>query len=212
MATNHNPYPNRPHPVGSLSYELGIRHMKNIHPHRRLLMLEFGEAEVLYDMPRIIGGGTIANLGHARGGSAILMGLCLKELELEGHVYSVDTFERLTGDDTKEPEARRNLAAVDVADYVTLCVGTTDEWAKKLAHKEFDFLFIDADHSYGGVLNDFKNWTPMVKVGGLVGFHDTNQDFSHRVLVEQVLDNSAWSELKELHINRVRVFRKEMEC
>lgn len=42
-----------------------------------------------------------------------------------------------------------------------------------------DLLFIDGDHSYEGVLADLKNWTPFVRMGGVVVLHDvaveTNQ-------------------------------------
>jgi predicted O-methyltransferase YrrM len=36
-----------------------------------------------------------------------------------------------------------------------------------------DFLFIDGDHSYLGVKTDYENYSPLVRPGGLVAFHDT---------------------------------------
>jgi len=35
-----------------------------------------------------------------------------------------------------------------------------------------DFLFIDGNHSFQAVSEDFKNYSPFLKSGGLVGFHD----------------------------------------
>jgi len=35
-----------------------------------------------------------------------------------------------------------------------------------------DLLFIDGDHSYIGVKQDFENYSPMVKNGGLIILHD----------------------------------------
>jgi predicted O-methyltransferase YrrM len=35
-----------------------------------------------------------------------------------------------------------------------------------------DLLFIDGDHSYNGVVRDIAAWTPHVKVGGVIIFHD----------------------------------------
>jgi predicted O-methyltransferase YrrM len=35
-----------------------------------------------------------------------------------------------------------------------------------------DFLFIDGDHSYEGVKQDFENYSPLVRAGGLIAFHD----------------------------------------
>jgi len=38
---------------------------------------------------------------------------------------------------------------------------------------EIDFLFIDGNHSYESVLCDFLLYYPLVKKGGIIGFHDT---------------------------------------
>ena len=35
-----------------------------------------------------------------------------------------------------------------------------------------DALFIDGDHSYEGILADWLLYHPLVKKGGIVGFHD----------------------------------------
>lgn len=35
-----------------------------------------------------------------------------------------------------------------------------------------DFLFIDGDHSYSGVKRDFELYSPLVRSGGLIAFHD----------------------------------------
>lgn len=35
-----------------------------------------------------------------------------------------------------------------------------------------DFLFIDGDHSYEGVKADFDNFSPLVRPGGIIAFHD----------------------------------------
>lgn len=36
-----------------------------------------------------------------------------------------------------------------------------------------DFLFIDGDHQYDGIRRDFDLWSPHVRSGGVVAFHDT---------------------------------------
>ncbi len=38
--------------------------------------------------------------------------------------------------------------------------------------EKVDFLFIDGDHSYEGVKTDFEMYSPLVKKGGIVAFHD----------------------------------------
>lgn len=41
-----------------------------------------------------------------------------------------------------------------------------------LGDKRLDFLFIDGDHTYEGVRADFEMYSPLVRKGGLVAFHD----------------------------------------
>jgi len=38
--------------------------------------------------------------------------------------------------------------------------------------RKLDFLFIDGDHTYEGVKQDFEMYGPLVKSGGFVAFHD----------------------------------------
>lgn len=39
--------------------------------------------------------------------------------------------------------------------------------------KEIDFIFIDGDHNYDAVKQDFNDWYPHVKIGGIIAFHDS---------------------------------------
>lgn len=41
-----------------------------------------------------------------------------------------------------------------------------------LGNHQLDFLFIDGDHSYEGVRSDFEMYSPLVRTGGLIAFHD----------------------------------------
>lgn len=45
--------------------------------------------------------------------------------------------------------------------------------ANSVSHKEVDMLFIDGDHSYEGVKQDWEMYSPLVKKGGIVVFHDS---------------------------------------
>jgi len=37
---------------------------------------------------------------------------------------------------------------------------------------EIDFLFIDGDHTYNGVKQDYEMYGPLVRKGGIIAFHD----------------------------------------
>ena len=41
-----------------------------------------------------------------------------------------------------------------------------------LANRSVDFLFIDGDHTYEGVRKDFEMYSPLVRRGGIIAFHD----------------------------------------
>lgn len=43
---------------------------------------------------------------------------------------------------------------------------------KDVPDQSLDFVFIDADHSYGAVRNDVREWTKKVREGGIVSGHD----------------------------------------
>src|SRR4051794_26694403 len=49
---------------------------------------------------------------------------------------------------------------------------TYDRIASLLDGRQVDFLFIDGDHTYEGVAKDFEMYSPLVRDGGLIGFHD----------------------------------------
>ena len=49
---------------------------------------------------------------------------------------------------------------------------TVDRVKEILDGREVDFLFIDGDHSYSGVSQDFTMYAPLVREGGIVAFHD----------------------------------------
>lgn len=42
-----------------------------------------------------------------------------------------------------------------------------------LGPDEIDLLFIDGDHSYDAAIRDFELYSPLVRSGGIVAFHDT---------------------------------------
>jgi hypothetical protein len=59
--------------------------------------------------------------------------------------------------------------------------------AEKATPSKYDFVFIDADHSYAGCKADIEAWFPRVKDGGWIGGHDyENTDFPKFGVTEAV--------------------------
>lgn len=61
-----------------------------------------------------------------------------------------------------------------------------------LGGEKLDVLFIDGDHSYEGVKKDFELWSPLVRAGGMVLFHDI---LPHTKVAHCEVDR-LWNELK----------------
>jgi len=55
----------------------------------------------------------------------------------------------------------------------------TTNAAKFFPDNYFDFIYIDADHSYNAVLNDIINWYPKLKPKGLFAGHDFLNEFDY---------------------------------
>lgn len=49
---------------------------------------------------------------------------------------------------------------------------TFEKVRQRLADRRLDLLFIDGDHCYEGVKNDFEMYSPLVAKGGTIAFHD----------------------------------------
>lgn len=60
---------------------------------------------------------------------------------------------------------------------------------------KIDFLFIDGDHSYEGVKQDFEIYAPFVRPGGIIAFHDINDTERHRE--RNVYVGKFWNEIKD---------------
>lgn len=64
---------------------------------------------------------------------------------------------------------------------------------KILDGSELDLLFIDGDHTYEGVKDDFNRYSKYVKPGGLIVLHD----IAYHDQVKDCQVDQFWNELKE---------------
>ena len=57
---------------------------------------------------------------------------------------------------------------------------TVSRVQRRLGSAKLDLLFIDGDHSYEGAAADFKAYRRLVRVGGIIAFHDICMDHFKR--------------------------------
>ena len=69
----------------------------------------------------------------------------------------------------------------------------TVEHVRALITQPVDILFIDGDHSYAGVKQDFEQFAPLVRSGGLIALHDIAH---HRAEYDCHVDK-FWAELQQ---------------
>jgi len=120
---------------------------------------------------------TIVELGIDRGGTLKLWSSLLKPGDL---IAGVDiTLERFRQDLTKM-ECDCKLVTGDSQQLNTL-----NMVKNTLGQRQVDFLFIDANHGRG-VFTDYKLYSPLVRKGGIIAFHDITPIASPRELFESL--------------------------
>ena len=126
------------------------------------------------------GARTCVEVGTWKGRSAE----AILEGSVDGVLYCVDSF---IGDPAEH--VRRTFFDVPIeqvkraweerlsrfGERVTLVEMESADAAEYLGQWEFDFVFIDACHSYEYVKRDLHLWAPLVRKGGLICGHDFNQ-------------------------------------
>ncbi|MEA3421473.1 MAG: class I SAM-dependent methyltransferase [Acidobacteriota bacterium] len=70
---------------------------------------------------------------------------------------------------------------------------TLSEVGRIFCDKPIDFTFIDGDHTYEGVKADFQDYGPLVRPGGLIGFHD----ILPRPDLPEIQVDRFWKELRD---------------
>ena len=144
--------------------------------------------------------GAIVEIGSFKGKSTCWLAKGSKKASRE-KVFAVDTFagspEHQQGEDWEDHDIiargstleafRRNIAALDVADYVEIVEAKSADAAAKW-NRPIRLLFIDADHSYEASKLDFNLWSPQVVRGGLICMHDVGH----------------WPGVTEFYVNEVK--------
>ncbi len=156
-------------------------------------MLHRKEANFLFNTPTRLGDGLYGDVGTHRGRSAACVAGGIIDSGVKGHVITVDSYvqrsakERVLSVPEFVQTIRDDLEGRVMGSYITLVAANSAEVAADYKDKEFNFVFIDADHSYEACKADFEAWSPLVRSGGEVAFHDSNQPQIH-----MVIDESGW--------------------
>jgi predicted O-methyltransferase YrrM len=130
--------------------------------------LRFDEAALLYRLVRELQPNLVVEIGRYRGGSTLLLAAALDGKGIV-HSYDIDTRQGRDGNGL-DRELVAALERFGLRERVELHVA--DSRTVRPPSEPIDVLFVDGDHSEEGVRADFEHWSPRVRVGGHVLFHD----------------------------------------
>lgn len=118
------------------------------------------EMEFLFTVARRAKRG-IVEIGRYNGGSTFVLACANPHVP----IWSIDI--KPQNDDL----LREQFARFDVGGNVQLIVGDSRKTRDDV--KDYDFLFIDGDHSYEGCSADIAAWAPRLATSGHLMFHDS---------------------------------------
>ena len=126
-----------------------------------LLLMEFDEAAFLFRLVRSTPAAQILEIGRFYGGSAFLFAVASDHNSI---VTSIDIAPQ------NDELLQIALKKTGLAHKVHLLVGNSHHSETKVDF--YDLIFVDGDHSYEGVRQDYEHWKKAVKIGGYLVFHN----------------------------------------
>jgi len=74
----------------------------------------------------------------------------------------------------KTKKGKEKFKKFGLGKFIRLHVKTTQEFRKRFQKKQWQYIYIDGDHSYMGVKKDFNLFAKKIDKNTIVSFHDTN--------------------------------------
>ena len=154
-----------------------------------------------YDIVEAVRPRLLVELGAYNGLSFFAFCQSVLEHDIECLCYAVDTWEGDAHTDRYDDSIFRdvqNHARENYRGFAYLMRMLFNEALQHFAAESIDLLHIDGLHTYDAVREDFTNWYPRIKPGGIVLFHD---------IQARVKDFGAWKFWQELEASHPQCFR-----
>jgi predicted O-methyltransferase YrrM len=145
----------------------------------------------------------VCEIGTFDGGTSLLLGRFLPGVE---RMLCIDLF-------VKNKSILQLLAPPGLQlkffDMPSYALSTVQRVAGALDGRSIDVLFIDGDHRYEGVKQDFLMYRRLVRPGGMIVFHDIVEDRGGRAWTGGV--PRLWREVSPGHEHREFVHRRDQD-
>ncbi|MEO0437596.1 MAG: class I SAM-dependent methyltransferase [Pseudomonadota bacterium] len=154
-----------------------------------------------YDLVAELQPSLTVELGVYNGLSFFTFCQALQEFDIDGVAYGVDCWEGDAHTQSYDDSIFRDVQAHAREHYRGSAYLLKMMFADALGHFEensIDLLHIDGLHTYEAVKEDFENWFPKLKPGGILLFHD---------VMARLGDYGAWRFFEELERDYDTVFK-----
>lgn len=179
-----------------------------------VITMSVRQAAYLFGLIRDMKARKVIEIGRYKGGSTLLMAAAMNG---QGELWSIDIGEkedRLHNGRSSRPFDQQ-LADICKRFGLSVNIIVGDSRTVEIDSGEVDLVFIDGDHSYEGVKNDFRRFGKKVRLGGAVLFDDTFNDRMFKThsdtvgrLVSEVIAEGEFKQVKAVnqmaHLERVR--------
>ena len=171
---------------GKLTNDLAIQELMrffraDVYGHRaKVEKADLGYGWVHYGMIRAIKPNQVLCIGSRHGFIPAVLAQGCKD-NSKGHVdfvdpgYGPNNEKHWTGVGywrTKEGKGCFKRYGLD--DWIRLYVMKSEEFARKIKDRKYEYIYIDGDHSYEGVSHDYELFWSRVNTHGFMSFHDVN--------------------------------------
>lgn len=150
-----------------------------------VISLTVRQAAYLFGLIRQMKARKVIEIGRYKGGSTILIAAAMTG---NGRLWSIDIGEKEARLQGGKPHRSFDSQLGDLCKRLGLSVDLIvgDSRTVEIATGEVDLVFIDGDHAYEGVKNDFERFGRRVRIGGAVLFDDAFDDQIFKVHSEGV--------------------------
>lgn len=150
------------------------------------------ELRTLYELASTCPQDAVAlEIGSHLGASSCYIAAGLKQKN--GHLFCVDTWNNETmpeGEQNTFAEFQKNTNGVK--QQITPVRKRSEDVNACDINVPLDFVFIDGDHSYKAVKNDYEKISPWIVGGGILAFHDCIYFEGVSRIIGEALASGAW--------------------
>jgi len=143
-----------------------LRSQKNV------LLHLLGDLDGITDIP-----GDVLEIGSFKGKTTVFTSHAIEALELDKRLHTVDPYTNEASEvgcsdeniDSAYETFRRATDGLDNHEHVR---AYSHKALSRFEDTTFSLVFVDGDHTYEGVMADYRNYSPLLADGGIMVFDD----------------------------------------